>query len=314
MKLNAFLALVLGIALGTFSASFALAPHPSPRQLLTTLIEVEEDATEPDVAEHNALHEEVKIVPDESTTTLSQYEFMSLDASKTSSSRSVKIPVMIYHSVRPYMKGESKYQDLYDVTPSLLEQELAYIETHGFHTVDMRDVDAYFRGATTSLPENPVMLTFDDGWKNQYEYAFPLLQKYHMKAVFFIFTNPIDHKKSHWMSWKNILELDRAGMEIGGHTRTHPILTKIKDDVKLDHEILEPKNIIEKHLGHPIIAFAYPFGMKNEQGKQAVIRAGYSIARTTYSGVWNDPEHRLEFHGTLSSDHLKDFIHLLEKP
>ena len=313
MKPNAFLALVLGITLGTFGASFALAPHLSPRQLLTTLME--EDATEPDVAEHDALHEEVKIVPDESTTTLSHHEFISLDASKTSSSRSVKIPVIIYHSVRPYMKGESKYQDLYDVTPSLLEQELTYIETHGFHAVDMRDVDAYFRGATTSLPENPVMLTFDDGWKNQYKYAFPLLQKYHMKAVFFIFTNPIDHKKPHWMSWKNILELDRAGMEIGGHTRTHPILTKISSDSKkLDHEILEPKQIIERRLGHAISSFAYPFGAKNQAVEVAVARAGYSIARTTISGVWNDPEHRLEFHGTLSSDHLKDFIHLLEKP
>ena len=309
MKLNAFLALILGISIGAFSASFVAEYHPNPRHMLAALIA--EDETEPDAIEHGVIPEEVKI--DEATSTLAQFPIVSLEASKTSSPRSVKISVMIYHSVRPYMKGESKYQDLYDVTPALLEQELIYIETHGFHTVDMRDVDAYFRGATTSLPENPVMLTFDDGWKNQYVYAFPLLQKHHMKAVFYIFTNPLDHKKSHWMSWEDVLALDKAGMEIGGHTRTHPILTKIKDHAKLDYEIAEPKNIIESHLGHPIISFAYPFGAKNEQVKQSVIRAGYSIARTTYSGVWNDPQHRFEFHGTLSSDKLSEFEYLLNR-
>ncbi len=110
------------------------------------------------------------------------------------------------------------------------------------------------------------------------------------------------------MSWENIKTLDDAGMEIGGHTRTHPILTKIaNDNTALDKEILEPKHIIEEHLGHPIISFAYPFGMKNESVELAVARAGYQIARTTIGGVWNDPEHRLDFHGTLSSDKLSQF-------
>jgi peptidoglycan/xylan/chitin deacetylase (PgdA/CDA1 family) len=273
-----------------------------------------EDETEPEAAEVGLSPEGVNIATGTLPHTLEFVLATSSVASATSSPFSLRIPVMIYHSVRPHTPGESKYQDLYDVTPELLDQELTYIETHGFHPILMRDVDAYWKGATSSLPEKPVILSFDDGWKNQYEYAFPVLQKHHMKGVFFIFTNPIDHKKPHWMSWDQIVEMDKAGMEIGGHTRTHPILTKLPHTEKdFIYEITQPKQIIEKRLGHAITSFAYPFGAKNEAVEVAVARAGYDIARTTVSGVWNDPEHRLEFHGTLSSDKMSQFEYLLHK-
>lgn len=310
-----FLVFAIGIVLGALGTSIALA-MPSPQLLIADILKADE--TESDALEHGVVEEGVKIEESTSTPLLSpMLSFttpVSGSASATSSINSLHIPVIIYHSVRPYTKGESKYQDLYDVTPELLDQELTYMEEHGYHAVLMRDVDAHWRSGTP-LPEKPVILSFDDGWKNQYEYAFPVLQKHQMKAVFYIFTNPIDHKNAHWMSWDDVLTLDNAGMEIGGHSRTHPILTKIShDNAKLDHEILEPKKIIEERLGHPIISFAYPFGAKNESVEIAVARAGYQIARTTISGVWNDPEHRLEFHGTLSSDKITQFETLLNRP
>lgn len=237
----------------------------------------------------------------------------SAPASATSSIFSIKVPVIVYHSVRPYREGESSYQDAYDVTPELLDQHLSYIESHGYHAVLMRDIHAYWRGAIPSLPENPVVLSFDDGWQNQYEYALPVLQKHNMKAVFYIYTNPIDHKKPQWMNWDEVVELDKAGMEIGGHSFTHPVLTKITSSDELDHEISDSKKIIEHHLGHSISSFAYPFGANNETVEIAVARAGYQMARTIVSGVWNDPEHRLNIHGTLASDRMSQFESLLSK-
>jgi peptidoglycan/xylan/chitin deacetylase (PgdA/CDA1 family) len=302
--------LLLGIVLGAVGTSLALGNRPL--HLVEREFSKMEEVTESDLGE-NVVYDPQVVKPSSTTSTYVISEERGM-ASATSSPYSVKIPVIIYHSVRPYMQGESKYQDLYDVTPELLAEELNYIEAQGYHTVDMRDVDAYWRGATTSLPEKPVMLTFDDGWRNQFEYAYPLLKQHHMKGVFYIFTNPIDHQKTHWMSWDEVRELDRAGMEVAGHTRTHPLLTKITTDAKLDHEILESKKIIETEIGHPIISFAYPFGAKNAQVVAAVKRAGYVIARTTYSGVWNDPDHHLDFHGTLSSDKLTQFVSLLNRP
>lgn len=311
-----------GILVGVLVGMFVL--HLTPQDLyagMTSKIEKEEDyLTEPDVLDTGTATGtpvsaqklgEVTILP---SSTTSIHYFIVGNASATSSPLSVHVPTMIYHSVRPYMKGESKYQDQYDVTPELLEEELIYLRDNGYTAVDYRDLTSHWGSSTAAFPKKPVILSFDDGWKNQYVYAYPLLKKYHMKAVFFVFTNPIDHKNKHWMSWSEVKELDAAGFEIGGHSRTHPVLTKIKDDAMLDHEIRDAKQVTEKELGHPIVSFAYPFGMENDQVLSAVTRAGYVIARTTYSGVWNDPEHALVAHGTISSDHIKDFVRLLEKP
>ncbi len=308
MKWMKFWALFLGVFIGGFGAAFFLDTHPM--NVLAAVIASEEEYTESDVvAEHGVVNEET------ATTSLvepaSVIETSILPASATSTN-AVKVPVLVYHSVRPYIKGESKQQDIYDVTPELLESELVYIRDHGYTTITFADVITHF-GNGASLPEKPVILSFDDGWRNEYEHAFPLLKKYGMKGTFFIFTNPIVHHKAHWVTWNEVREMDKAGMEIGGHTRTHPLLTKITSDAGLDKEIGESKGIIESEIGHPVTAFAYPFGAKNVQIEHAVERAGYQIARTSRSGVWNDPAHRFEFHGSLSTDNISDFEKLLKR-
>ncbi len=225
----------------------------------------------------------------------------------------IRIPVIVYHSVRPHYDGESREQDQYDVTPELLEEELRYLVEGDYHTITFRDVDAAIdRGVP--LPDRPVILSFDDGWKNQYDYAFPLLQKYQLSGTFFIYTNPIDHENVKWMSWDNIRTLDRAGMEIGGHSRTHPILTRLQTQHALATEISDSKRIIERELGHAITAFAYPFGLYDATTVTAVIRAGYSNARTVHPGVWNDMADRFELHGILSTDQLSDFERVVSLP
>jgi peptidoglycan/xylan/chitin deacetylase (PgdA/CDA1 family) len=102
-------------------------------------------------------------------------------------------------------------------------------------------------------------------------------------------------------------------MEIAGHTHTHPFLTKLTTDEELDKEISASKKFIEEEIGHPITVFAYPFGEKNPQVERVVVHAGYKIARTIVSGVWNDPAHRFEFHGSLASDRFSDFERLLRR-
>lgn len=289
--------LFLGIFLGALGAlAFS---YPRPLSLLAAVVSIGEG----DIELNTSMH----LLYGEASTT----SIVSLYGTATSSVRSIKIPVMVYHSVRPYIEGESAEQDRYDITPELLEEELRYVKSRGYTTVRFVDVAAYFDKGMP-LPEKPIILSFDDGWANEYHYAFPLLQKYQMHGTFFVFTNPIG-RKSNWMTWEQIKEMDNAGMEIGGHSRTHPILTRIMTDEELDKEILGGKEILEAHLGHSINVFAYPFGETDERVIAAVRRAGYMLARTIRSGVWNDPDHRLEFHGTLASDTFSDFERLLNK-
>jgi peptidoglycan/xylan/chitin deacetylase (PgdA/CDA1 family) len=230
-------------------------------------------------------------------------------ATATSTPAALRVPVMIYHSVRPHTP-ESAQQDAYDITPELLEQEILYLKAHGYTTVKFSDLEAAFDEGKP-LPPKPVILSFDDGWENQYTYAFPVLKKHGVVGTFYIYTNPISRNK-HWMTWSQVTDLDKAGMEIGGHSRTHPYLTKIVDNKLLDKEVVQAKEIIEAHIGHPITTFAYPFGYYNARVVAAVKRAGYTSARNVFKGVWQDATHRLELRGALSTDNIKDFEKYIE--
>lgn len=222
----------------------------------------------------------------------------------TSSPKTIRVPVMIYHSVRPHV-AESALQDAYDITPDLLRSEIRSLKSKGYTTVRFSDVEAAIDGGK-ALPAKPIILSFDDGWENQYTYAFPILKEEGVIGTFYIYTNPVGRNK-HWMTWSQIIEMDKAGMEIGGHARTHPYLTKIVDNKLLDREILLSKEIIESHLGHKITTFAYPFGLYNARVVAAVKRAGYSSARNVFRGVWLDASHRFEIRGALATDYIRDF-------
>ena len=159
------------------------------------------------------------------------------------------------------------------------------------------------KDASTSPATKPVLLTFDDGWENQYKYAFPLLKKYGMLATFYVYTNPIGTK--HFLSWDEIREMDAAGMTIAAHSVSHPYykelsLAAVKDEVE------KSKQIIESHIGKPVVHFASPFGYTNPDIIEIIKAAGYKTARTTYKGIYQDNAFRLR--GFLVSDNYKDFV------
>ena len=162
MKWLGLSVLLLGMFLGGFGAAFFFHEHPLTS--LAAAVASDEEYIESEVSDA-PLYEEH---PAASTTTPIENTETPLigTASATSSPRSIKIPVMVYHSVRPHMPGESKIQDVYDVTPELLESELAYITAHGYTPVTFRDVVASFDHGT-ALPPKPIILSFDDGWKNE---------------------------------------------------------------------------------------------------------------------------------------------------
>lgn len=204
---------------------------------------------------------------------------------------SVAVPVIVYHGVRPNYIGETADVKRYTIEPDTLERELTYLRDNKYNVISLGALSRFFDEGVP-LPPRPIVLTFDDGWKNQYIYAFPLLKKYGFTATFFIFTSAVGHKN--FMTWDEIREMDTSGMTIGGHTRTHPYLTKITDPVALTKEISGGKQVIEDHLGHSIDTFAYPFGLYNATTTREVRGAGYHIARTSKPGLWHAEKNILE--------------------
>jgi peptidoglycan/xylan/chitin deacetylase (PgdA/CDA1 family) len=191
--------------------------------------------------------------------------------------RSLEIPILVYHHVVPGRSASVLF-----VPPETFEQQLKYLQDNGYRSVSFDDLaDCLEYGAP--LPERPVILSFDDGWENQFAYAFPLLQKYGFTATFYVVTGYIDHQN--FMTVDQLKTMIAAGMTIGDHSRTHPALPSIGNAQRLKDEIVGSKSWLEEKLGVAVDTFAYPYGSYTAAVAAAVKAAGYRTARTVDDGT-----------------------------
>jgi peptidoglycan/xylan/chitin deacetylase (PgdA/CDA1 family) len=197
-----------------------------------------------------------------------------LTPEQTAPAESVVVPILLYHHVRPGSTGA-----LF-VSPEILDQQLEYLQYYGFHTISFTDLADYLEKGK-SLPLHPLIISFDDGWENQFEYGFPLLQKYHDTATFYVVTDYLDHPN--FMTTEQLKTMVAAGMAIGCHTRSHPYLTSLGGE-RLRDEIAGAKAILETE-GFKIDTFAYPYGAYNQKVVAMVQAAGFRSARTADGGT-----------------------------
>jgi len=169
---------------------------------------------------------------------------------------------------------------------------LKLLEHFGYTPVTFNDYRLFLEDELIP-PKKPIIITFDDGYYDNYKLAFPLLQEYGMKAVFFVLGDR-SIKSNYWdpkdgvastplMSDQHILELDAAGIEIGSNTMTHPKLTML-DESEQRHEIFDSKSAIEHLLGKPVYSFSYPYGLHDECSQKFVAEAGYMFACSVFTG------------------------------
>jgi peptidoglycan/xylan/chitin deacetylase (PgdA/CDA1 family) len=175
----------------------------------------------------------------------------------------------------------------------------------GFHSITMAQLIAHLKSGK-SLPDKPIVISFDDGWAEQSTVAFPILKKHKLIGTFFVYTHPIDHAQ--YMTWAQLQEMSTAGMDIQPHTLTHPHLRTLAPDEAMK-EIAESKNILETRLGKPMVAFAYPFGEYNAAVIDMLKRAGYASAVTLAAGYNQRADELFTLHRTRVSyrDTLEEF-------
>lgn len=188
---------------------------------------------------------------------------------------------MYHYLSTPPADADAIRMDL-SVPPDLFESHLAYLRDAGYQSLSFQQLaDITSRGE--ALPPKPIIITFDDGYRDSYQYAFPLLQKYGFTATFFIFTQPIDTANVNFLSWDMVREMHQAGMEFGSHSHTHPDLRRRTNEF-LHSEIVTSKQLIEQNIGEPIYAFAYPSGLYDDAAIDMVKSAGFLMAVTTEWG------------------------------
>jgi peptidoglycan/xylan/chitin deacetylase (PgdA/CDA1 family) len=189
----------------------------------------------------------------------------------------------MYHSVST--TNNAKFAP-FTVPPARFAEQMAYLSEQGYTPLTVTHyVQATADGSM--LPGRPVILTFDDGFEDFFTAALPVLQRYHFPATLYVATDFVG-KTSRWLcregetgrpmlTWAQIVQIDRAGIECGGHSHTHPQLDTLPEASAYD-EIVRCKDLLQHHLGHQVLSFAYPFGYYTTAVQRLVARAGYTSA------------------------------------
>lgn len=188
------------------------------------------------------------------------------------------IPILVYHRISVAPADSSDMYKLYTIDPAWFDKHLAYLRDNGFTIIHFSDLTNYLEKGIP-LPARPVMINFDDGYKDFYTNAFPLLKKYNATATVFMVSGSIGYGA--YLNLDQLKELAAYGIEIGAHSITHPSLTKVKN---ANEEITKSKKVLEDKLGVVVTTFAYPNGSWNDEIVKMVKAAGFSTARSFANG------------------------------
>lgn len=196
--------------------------------------------------------------------------------------------VLMYHRV---VEDESDCRSRYSVTVQNFRQQLKMLQMLNIVPVTFEDYHLYLKDKLT-LPKNPIILTFDDGHLDTYTNAYPVLKEFDMKAVVFVMGDR-ERKYADWdaeeitetplMTDDQVLEMRKAGFEIGAHSMSHAPLSTLKGK-ELQWEIANSKENIEALLKEKIYSFAYPYGRVNSLVQSLVMQEGFRFGCGVYTG------------------------------
>ena len=201
------------------------------------------------------------------------------------------IPILTYHSI-------DDSGSILSNSPTLFQNQMRFLKENNFSVISLRKLIDTFRSHTKPLPRS-VVLTFDDGYKNNYEVAFPILKELNFTATFFIVTEYVG-RRSTWgeegalcdvplLSWEEILKMATHGMDIQPHSCTHPYLTQIAKD-EMIREMRDSRLRIEEAIQKEADIFCYPFGEYDHRCIELLSHLGFKGAVSIEFGKSNSVE------------------------
>ncbi len=177
------------------------------------------------------------------------------------------VPILMYHHVQEHRDGAPAMY----VSPRQFRRQLAYLRSHGYHPVALSRVWQAWNGEGT-LPRRPVVLSFDDGYIDQYTNAARLLRPYHWSAVLNLVvdrgTTLTDAKVRRMVAW---------GWQIGSHTMDHKVLTRLSPS-RLRYQLTQSRRVLRGRFHQRVDFFCYPYGESNGRVERAARQAGYLAA------------------------------------
>jgi peptidoglycan/xylan/chitin deacetylase (PgdA/CDA1 family) len=185
----------------------------------------------------------------------------------------LRVPVLMYHEIADATVTSSRLA----VSPDAFAAQLACLRDAGFTTLTAGALSGILAGGAGELPQRPVVLTFDDGFGDFHHEVMPLLDQYGFTATLFMTTGwaGLGDETRRMLSWHEITEAARAGIEIAGHSSTHPQLDQVPEDL-LREELYASKSLLEDKIGMPVPGLAYPFGYSNGKVRRMAREVGYA--------------------------------------
>jgi len=196
--------------------------------------------------------------------------------------RTLDVPILMYHLVGKVPRYGGRFTRGLTVAPRQFAAEMDWLAANGFHAItQVQLLDALEWGR--KLPQRPVMITFDDGYRDILYNAAPVLRRLHMPATAYVITDRVTGRDPSFLDWGGLRALEHDGFTIGSHTQHHLDLTVLPAP-EAWQELAGSRRILQHGLSRPVDWFAYPGGSENPQVVSLVRRAGYLLAVTTQPG------------------------------
>lgn len=227
------------------------------------------------------------------------------------SSRTLDVPILMYHRVGRLPSYDDAYPGL-TVQTRVFGAQMEWLYRHGFHAISGQSFfDALEWGRP--LPPRPVLITFDDGYRDVLYNAEPVLHRLHMPAIAFVISDRVSSGDPSFLTWADLRDLGHDGFTIGSHTVHHLDLTTLPIP-EARAEVTRSRETLEKHLGLPVYWFSYPGGAEDPAVVRLVRRAGYLLAVTTQPGFDQSAREPFLLHRDeiLRNGGLRGFVRLMQ--
>lgn len=236
------------------------------------------------------------------------------------------IPVLMYHHINPH-KG-----DMFTVTPEVFEGQMAYLAKAGYKTLSLNELFTFIKG-DLNLKQKAIVITFDDGWLDNFIYAYPVLEKYRLRATVFVVTDWIEKssEKSNGipvaiptneeskslvekgeeekvvLTWELIRKMTDSGLlDFFSHTKSHLFCNQLSEQELLT-ELGESKRILEERLGRPCLYLCWPYGLYSDTAISIARETGYKALFTIERGAVKAGSDPLAIKRNLVEDNVSRF-------
>ncbi len=192
------------------------------------------------------------------------------------------VPVLLYHHIQPEILAKSKSQTSLSVDNGIFDAQMAYIASHGYTTLTAEQLIQALL-LHTQLPSKSIVITLDDGYKDAYEYAYPIFQKYQLKANLMLPPGLLGGPN--YLNWSQVEEMSKNPLiSIANHTWSHAALGKATRE-KIKFEIENAAFQLEQHTGKRQTVFTYPYGSFGSEAISILREDGYLGAFSSIPGT-----------------------------